>query len=369
MVRIGVGVILAIHFVMSHPLVASFSTAPPPLAASNPFRLVHHWTLCWVPDHTNVWDTVTAWRTHLRDPGVYRWPPHVNLIYPFVDMSNSAVQKSDDPVVINDAAPLVDMLHTACQSCEPFDVTLSHLGTFGGKQRGVLWIYPQSYREAAPKSAVSDVIPHFDNDKDADDNDTGMNDRSAKFTTSQSVKETKDDTANIAVADESMKGNESDTASDETVNLSQNEPLIQLQHLLEEQLVAWGVHGSPSGNTNNDTGSTSNAQGTAHRRPFYPHMTLSHFPNITEAMQAQDEIDFYSLSCHVKEIYILQRVGDEGQFHRVVTLGLGVNGQVQWHSPPLPFSGMLTEPPEWLAHERAQFKHQRRKSNRRRGRR
>ena len=48
-----------------------------------------------------VWRALTQARTEMRDPGLYRWPPHANLLYPFVDpyrssKSSSTEQDDDD---------------------------------------------------------------------------------------------------------------------------------------------------------------------------------------------------------------------------------------------------------------------------------
>jgi 2'-5' RNA ligase len=42
---------------------------------------------------------------------------------------------------------LLAKLRSATRKCEPFTVELDKLGTFGGARRGVLWLYPRSFRE------------------------------------------------------------------------------------------------------------------------------------------------------------------------------------------------------------------------------
>jgi 2'-5' RNA ligase superfamily len=48
----------------------------------------HHLTVCMVPPESSdwAWEMITRCRTELRDPGLFRWPPHVNLLYPFLDI-------------------------------------------------------------------------------------------------------------------------------------------------------------------------------------------------------------------------------------------------------------------------------------------
>lgn len=94
-----------------------------------------------VPPETSVdiWNKLTATRSELRDPGLYRWPPHANLLYPFVDSLETG---DDGQRRVN--MEVIDRLQSACRQCEPFSVRLAEFGTFGGRHRGVLWLYPDS---------------------------------------------------------------------------------------------------------------------------------------------------------------------------------------------------------------------------------
>lgn len=95
--------------------------------------LVHHAACCITPpDDGPAWRAVQAARLDLRDAGLYRWPPHANLIYPF----------SDDP---RGAAVA---LRRACRTVAPFRVRLAETGVFGGRRRGVLWLRPEVARGA-----------------------------------------------------------------------------------------------------------------------------------------------------------------------------------------------------------------------------
>lgn len=96
-------------------------------------------TVCIVPSAIDVWEQVTKARTQLKDPGLFRWPPHVNLLYPFIDI------KSDEGLTVD--AEIVSRLEAATKRVEPFTVTLEQFGTFGGKTRGILWLYPSSLAE------------------------------------------------------------------------------------------------------------------------------------------------------------------------------------------------------------------------------
>lgn len=124
--------------------------APPPVK-------FHHFTICMVPPQVNkrAWQELTRARTDLRDPGLFRWPPHANLLYPFVDPKRkinkgaAGNDSSDDPPAVE--TEILERLQMACQQVEPFSVRLDRLGTFGGAKRGVLWMYPSSCREEMPQ--------------------------------------------------------------------------------------------------------------------------------------------------------------------------------------------------------------------------
>ena len=90
-------------------------------------RATHTTSLCIVPpDDSPAWRAVQKARLELFDAGIYRWPPHCNLIYPFA------------------AKPRLTALDArrACATIKPFRVRLTAYGTFGGKSRGVLWLRP-----------------------------------------------------------------------------------------------------------------------------------------------------------------------------------------------------------------------------------
>ena len=67
-----------------------------------------------------------ATRLEMRDAGIYRWPPHCNLIYPFAAKPRLAARD----------------VRRACAAIEPFRLRLTAYGTFGGAKRGVLWLRP-----------------------------------------------------------------------------------------------------------------------------------------------------------------------------------------------------------------------------------
>jgi 2'-5' RNA ligase len=183
----------------------------------------HHISVCMVPP---IHDNITKARRELRDPGLFRWPPHANLLYPFV-----SIDSSED---------VIERLEDATRSIAPFRCTLETCGTFGGTKRGVLFLHPRSYHDQQNK-------------------DTGI------------------------------------------------EPLIELQSKLIQKFPECTdqlKHGS-----------------------FTPHITLSHFTSIDEALEGQKVVEewWQSIEFSVTEIYCLIRDGDGGQFKRLLTLPLGQN--------------------------------------------
>jgi hypothetical protein len=73
-----------------------------------PKKKYHHFTVCMVPpssgntatetetDTDTAWTLLTRVHTELWDPGLYRWPPHVNLLYPFPDVLDCDVATANE---------------------------------------------------------------------------------------------------------------------------------------------------------------------------------------------------------------------------------------------------------------------------------
>jgi len=114
---------------------------------SSSSRKSHCYTICMVPPSsaTQAWEELTAIRKQCRDPGFYRWPPHANILYPFLEPKyDNESEESKDAQRTTFRNEMAIQLSKAAERCEPFDVTIDTFGTFGGKQRGVLWAYPRS---------------------------------------------------------------------------------------------------------------------------------------------------------------------------------------------------------------------------------
>ena len=111
-----------------------------------PCKTSHCVSVCIVPhehEALSVWDTVTRARTELKDPGLFRWPPHINMLYPFLE-ANLAVDEFEAALDVGDTAEhsIVERLSKAASLVEPFSVDISGFGTFGSSRRGVLWLDP-----------------------------------------------------------------------------------------------------------------------------------------------------------------------------------------------------------------------------------
>jgi len=245
---------------------------------------IHTMTVCMVPppQFTSAWEAVTKVRTELKDPGLFRWPPHVNLLYPFLNINAAKIPDGDrEQEEESIHVDKLKLLAEATKECEPFRVALDSFGTFGGKSRGVLYLRPRSF-------AIS-----LEN---KDDNDT----------------------EEMAIMD----------------------PLIHLQSTLFQSFPECPDQ---------------HKQGT-----FTPHMTVTHYPSLDEALegQAQAEAWWSPVEFDVTDIYLLKRVGDNGQFQIVATLPLGKNTcrELQVHDPPLAFPDMPLQEEDWVREERMKMK-------------
>ena len=253
-----------------------------------PSQKSHCLTICMVPPPSakEAWSQLSSARRTCRDPGFYRWPPHVNLLYPFVepvfdiDKDLDKASRNDKKVEIRSQFMKEVTVHLskAASKCIPFDVTIDSFGVFGGQNRGVMW--------ADPKSSHSMTDSHSD------------------------------------VID----------------------PLSHLQNELEKQF---------------PTCKDQKKQGK-----FTPHMTISHYANNTDALEAKETVQsaWEPISFHISEVYLLSRKGDDGQFNIAATVPLGLESVVTLHDPPIRFPGMPLEEEEWVLDERMKMKDRRKKN-------
>jgi len=91
--------------------------------------VVHSSTLAIVPPD-EVWEPIQQARKEVRDAGLLRWPPHCNLIYPFVPPKHYG--------------KVLGGFGRALAAVEPFDITLSQFEAFHRKTSSVLWLKPET---------------------------------------------------------------------------------------------------------------------------------------------------------------------------------------------------------------------------------
>jgi len=263
-----------------------------------------------VPNNAAIWEVLTKIRTELRDPGLYRWPPHVNLLYPFVDITTSTTLKDN----------AVKSFEHAVQDILPFQVHLDSFGTFGGKRKGVLYIIPRSSRT------------HQNNNNHHNNN---------------TVRSQLDNNTAATIMEEHEE--------------EEVEPILELQSALTQQF-----------SDGSDTQEKKNNK-------FTPHITVSHFQNLNDALTAQKQVEEWwdtSLCFPVNEIYVLQRTGDDGQFQISMTIPLKQQqredssrsestSRVKVHDPPIAFPFMPLVEEDWVREERMTLKRQRKKKGKR----
>mmetsp|Transcript_14978 Transcript_14978/g.45841 ORF Transcript_14978/g.45841 Transcript_14978/m.45841 type:complete len:265 (-) Transcript_14978:260-1054(-) len=104
-------------------------------------RLLHSSALAIVPPEGSAWEPIQEVRHCLRDAGLCRWPPHINLVYPFVE-----------PLYYRQFA---ERARPVLEGVPPFHVSLDEFGTFGTEKRGVVWLRP---RVVPTADGTSDVL-------------------------------------------------------------------------------------------------------------------------------------------------------------------------------------------------------------------
>ncbi|OEU14345.1 hypothetical protein FRACYDRAFT_240882 [Fragilariopsis cylindrus CCMP1102] len=192
---------------------------------------------------------------------------------PYYPQQQQQQNTEDNDNKDDDIIRIMKKLRNATKQIEPFWITLNinnncnnGTGTFGTSRRGVLWLYPFS---------------------------------SSSFRRRPSV--TKDD---------GDKDNDNENKNDLLV-----EPIIALQSLLEKEFPICSESLKSNGRT------------------FIPHMTVSsNFNSLNDAKDAQRKIITNNtttpplssiLSFWCQEIYLLERIGDNGQFMKRMTIPLG----------------------------------------------
>eukprot|EP01041_Mallomonas_annulata_P012938 gene12938-27301_t len=236
--------------------------------------LVHHSTICLVPPpHSVCWETISELRRALRDKGFYRWPPHINLIYPFIDPSQ--------------CSSILPSMADSLKDIEPFEIILNEFSMFGSDSRGILYLNPTTACDTTDTNTITSIH----------------------------------------------------TALTNSLYSSQTTPTkIHTPHTI---------------------------------KPFIPHMTVSHFPNLQSAAVAAEQFRPWTpLRFLVDKVYVLERRGDRGrsgdgsgssndQFCISYTLPLGQSGggcEGIVCENGARFPNMPLEPEEWVHTAQEQYK-------------
>ncbi len=156
------------NYTKSHSLTVCIVPPPPPpppppsfnKSGTNELETTNHlYKEAITPNTTSLaWDVLTKLRVELRDPGLYRWPPHINLLYPFVrDDTNASLTKlSKAARNVEPFWVLLDLSRDSSSSSSSSSETnfmSKGFGTFGSSTRGVLWVYPESFRSRSDKES------------------------------------------------------------------------------------------------------------------------------------------------------------------------------------------------------------------------
>ena len=80
------------------------------------------------PDDEAVWEPLQRARTEARDAGILRWPPHCNVLYPFVPPKHFPT--------------LGPLLRDALATMPPFEVVLAEFASFDRPSSSVLYLAP-----------------------------------------------------------------------------------------------------------------------------------------------------------------------------------------------------------------------------------
>jgi 2'-5' RNA ligase len=97
-------------------------------------------SLCLVPPDES-WYQIQRGRSELKDAGLLRWPPHINVLYPFVPNNH-----------FGKVAPL---LADVLRNLEPFEVTLAQFGAFHQRSSSVLYCIPEVTR--GPSDSIAQL--------------------------------------------------------------------------------------------------------------------------------------------------------------------------------------------------------------------
>lgn len=101
--------------------------------------------LCIVPD-ARAWEQIQLARC-FDDKSFVRWPPHINLLYPFLE------DRGDSFLAAAAAAQAV------CRNFQPFQIHLNSIKHFVHARNATLWLDPQSEEVGELQAALAAAFP------------------------------------------------------------------------------------------------------------------------------------------------------------------------------------------------------------------
>jgi 2'-5' RNA ligase len=281
------------------------------------------------------------------------------LLYPFLPINSNNNNTNDggdgygggDDDDDDELSKIVQQLEVAIETIPPFLVRLKDFGTFGGKKRGVLWLHPDSTMSGGRSTTTTTTTTMDQNSKDEGE---------------ERIRLVQSSTSGGCHA--AYQDNEEPLCTTTTTGVSS--PLHHVQASLERAF--------PTCRDQSQKGE---------RGVFVPHMTISHFACLEDALTAQKQLESAfpnrdELMFWLDRIYLLERKGDDGQFLRVADIAMGKrtlastdddheafpaassDGRIitKIYNPPIPFPAMPTKEEDWVYEERMKMKERRRRN-------
>jgi hypothetical protein len=373
-------------------------------------------TVCMVPPESAIdaWTELTRLRTSVEDPGLYRWPPHVNLLYPFAPLRKWKDLADVDAEELSFEALRVQHYDENKRKRDPAAAAMLSLPLF---QDDILLLQQEKDEHQKQQDRDNNNDCNSSNaleralDGADDDGIVSLLDEIETHNTDDEAGDGMDAPTTVTVLSrlchaaskiepfyvsldkfgcfggkqrgvlwiyptsyhkkDNITGNAEDKGNVSVSTDDVQEPLVDLQQCLQDA-VPWCSDQQQKGSGG-----------------FSPHMTLSHFESLDAAKAAQRELEsFYKPQTFlIKEVYVLHRSGDDGQFEIAATIPLGSHKAISIadaddtsgrlpplqitpmptvYIPPRPFVHMPPEEDDWIHEQRMALKQRRNGRGRRR---
>ncbi|KAK3275207.1 hypothetical protein CYMTET_16650 [Cymbomonas tetramitiformis] len=117
--------------------------------SADPKPKVHKSALCLIPP-SNLWGAIQHARC-FNDKSYVRWPPHVNLLYPFWE--DNDINGSDN---FSEAA---ERAAHALRDVQPFQVSFENFGFFEHGKSATVWLHPDSQELLDLQATLTAAFP------------------------------------------------------------------------------------------------------------------------------------------------------------------------------------------------------------------